>query len=75
MIECEDNGPGLPDKPEGWIWKPFTTTRTKGGSGLGLYIVSDAVIWYGGSKSASKAEIFESGSKFRIVIPEVVLDG
>ena len=72
IIECEDNGPGLPDKPEGWIWLPFNSTRSGGGSGLGLYIVSDAVIWYGGKYSAIKSKLFDCGSLFRISIPGVV---
>jgi nitrogen-specific signal transduction histidine kinase len=42
VLGCEDNGPSLPDKPEGWIWEPFNSTKPNG-SGMGLYIVSDGV--------------------------------
>jgi signal transduction histidine kinase len=72
VLECEDNGPGLPDKPTGWIWAPFNTTRKGGGSGLGLWIVSDIVTWYGGTKKATKSEIFDTGAKFEVRLPEVV---
>ena len=74
VVECEDNGPGLPDKPEGWIWIPYNSTRSGGGSGLGLYIVADIVDWYGGHYSAGEAKRYTSGSLFRIKFPEVVLD-
>ncbi len=73
VIECEDNGPGLPNKPEGWIWAPFNSTKEKGGSGLGLFIVSDAATWYRGTCSATQSEAFDSGAKFRVVLPEVVV--
>jgi len=73
-VECEDNGPGLPDKPDGWIWVPFNSTRSGGGSGLGLYVVSDAVNWYGGTYSAEGSKLYKSGSLFRLVFPGVVLN-
>jgi len=72
VIECEDNGPGLPDQPEGWIWEPFNSTRGKGGSGLGLFIVAQATIWYGGTYEGMPAKSFKSGARFRIVLPNVV---
>ncbi len=72
LIECEDNGPGLPDKPEGWIWEPFNSTRRGGGSGLGLWIVSDLVTWYGGTKEATETKHFSSGALFRITLPRIV---
>jgi len=72
-ITCEDNGPGLPDKPKDWIWQLFNSTRKGQGSGLGLYIVSDIVAWYGGTKSASKAEFFRTGARFEIVLKEVIV--
>ncbi len=72
VIVCEDNGPGLPSRPEGWIWAPFNSTREGGGSGLGLYIVSDAVIWYAGTYEAHPAVKFPSGARFKIILPEVV---
>lgn len=70
VITCEDNGPGLPDKPEGWIWEAFNTTKPNG-SGLGLYIVSDIVAWYSGTKFATASKRFASGALFRITLPGV----
>jgi hypothetical protein len=72
VIACEDNGPGLPDKPEGWIWEAYNTTKPNG-SGLGLYIVSDIVAWYSGAKAATASTRFKSGALFRITLPGVVV--
>jgi signal transduction histidine kinase len=70
VIEVEDNGPGLPNKPEGWIWEPYNTTKPNG-SGLGLYIVSDIVTWYAGTKEAMASKRFKSGALFRITLAGV----
>ncbi len=75
VLECEDNGPGLPDKPKGWIWQPFNSTREEGGSGLGLWIVADVATWYAGSYSASVSTRFSQGSMFSVVLPGVVPSG
>jgi hypothetical protein len=73
VIECEDNGPGLPEKPEGWIWEAFNTTKPNG-SGLGLYIVSDIVAWYSGTKVAQPSSRFKTGALFHVVLSGVVAD-
>jgi anti-sigma regulatory factor (Ser/Thr protein kinase) len=72
-LSCEDNGPGLPDKPEGWIWGAYNSTKSNG-SGLGLYIISDVVSWYGGKKSAGPSSRFLSGARFDVTLPGVVRD-
>ena len=71
ILECEDNGPGLPDRPENWIWEAYNTTKPNG-SGLGLYIISDIVSWYSGSKVAQPSVRFRSGALFRITLMGVV---
>jgi len=73
-ITCEDNGPGLPDKPEDWMWQPFNSTRKDSGSGLGLYIISDIVTWYGGTKKAEKSGLFKTGARFEITLEGVISD-
>jgi signal transduction histidine kinase len=73
IIECEDNGPGLPGKPEDWIWEAYNTTKPNG-SGLGLYIVSDIVAWYAGTKSAQSSTRFSTGALFHIVLAGVVVN-
>ena len=70
-ISCEDNGPGLPDKIQDWIWAPYNTTKP-GGSGLGLYIVADTVASYAGTKSAGPSTRFPTGTMFKITLPEVL---
>ena len=72
VIECEDNGPGLPDKPEDWIWEAYNTTKPNG-SGLGLYIVSDIVAWYSGTRIAQPSTRFKTGALFHITLREVVI--
>ena len=71
IIECEDNGPGLPDVSPDWIWAPFNSTRIGGGSGLGLYVVSDIVSWYGGTKDAGPTKRFATGAKFVVKLEGV----
>jgi len=73
IIQCEDNGPGLPDKPIGWIWQQFTSTRKPAGSGLGLFIISEIVTYYGGMKIASSSQKYSSGAHFYIQIKDVVV--
>jgi signal transduction histidine kinase len=73
VIECEDNGPGLPDKPEEWIWEAYNTTKPNG-SGLGLYIVSDIVAWYSGTKTAQPSTRFKTGALFHATLRGVVVN-
>jgi signal transduction histidine kinase len=70
-LSCEDNGPGLPDKPPGWIWEAYNTTKSNG-SGLGLYIVSDIVAWYAGTKTAGPSTRFKTGARLEITLPGVI---
>ncbi|OGD60431.1 hypothetical protein A3K78_09135 [Candidatus Bathyarchaeota archaeon RBG_13_52_12] len=72
IIQCEDNGPGLPEKPLGWIWQQFTTTRTPGGSGLGLFIISEIVTYYSGMKIASSSKSFPTGAHFYVQLKDVI---
>lgn len=74
IILCEDNGPGLPDKPEGWIWLPFNSTRKGGGSGLGLSIISDVVTYYSGTKFAGNSTRYKTGAKFEFLLKDVVIN-
>ncbi len=40
LIECADNGKGVPESKKDWIFKPLKTTASEGkGSGLGLFII------------------------------------
>jgi signal transduction histidine kinase len=42
VVTIRDNGPGLPDVPQGRLLDPFFTTKP-GGTGLGLYISASIV--------------------------------
>jgi C4-dicarboxylate-specific signal transduction histidine kinase len=79
VLVVEDDGPGLPaDRPSNWIWELFSSSRgqgtedDEGGSGIGLWIVSDLVIGLGGTAVAGPSKSFETGARFEIVIPKVV---
>jgi two-component system, OmpR family, sensor kinase len=57
QIEVRDNGPGMPDEDARRVFERFyradpARTRTSGGSGLGLSIVSALVAAHGGTVSA-----------------------
>ncbi len=47
-IEVCDTGPGLPQKAQETLFKPFSTTAKKGGTGLGLAICSEILRGHGG---------------------------
>jgi signal transduction histidine kinase len=56
-VECEhgltkllvaDNGPGLPQKVQDNLFRPFTGTGRRGGTGLGLAIARDLIRAHGG---------------------------
>jgi two-component system sensor histidine kinase RstB len=53
FIAVEDDGPGIPEKDRERVFQPFTRlddsrTRSSGGYGLGLSIVSRIAFWFGG---------------------------
>jgi C4-dicarboxylate-specific signal transduction histidine kinase len=72
ILQVDDNGPGLPNKPDGWIWERDNSTRgTEGGSGLGLWIVQDIARGMGGWATAAATKKFGTGAEFRIAFPGV----
>lgn len=71
-LMVEDTGIGIPDKDMEHIFSRFyrvdkARSREAGGSGLGLSIVHDAVIGYGGSISAEHRETV--GTRFTVLFP------
>lgn len=57
QFECHDTGPGFDKKEEELMFKPFsqidgTSTRTHGGSGLGLVISRQLIELHGGEMNA-----------------------
>ncbi|MDY6844411.1 MAG: ATP-binding protein, partial [Thermodesulfobacteriota bacterium] len=52
LIECKDNGHGIPQKLKNEIFKPFFTTKEVGqGTGLGLYIAYEIIKRHKGNLS------------------------
>lgn len=66
-IVVADSGPGLPEKVQQNLYKPFITTKQNGHSGLGLSIVQRIVKDLGGSLSCVTSA--EQGTSFTIFLP------
>ncbi len=72
LLITEDTGVGIPEDDLPFIFDRFyrvdkARSREAGGSGLGLSIVRDAVLRYGGTVEASSRE--EGGSRFIVRFP------
>ncbi|MDP3180032.1 MAG: HAMP domain-containing sensor histidine kinase, partial [Spirochaetaceae bacterium] len=66
-IAYRDDGVGIPGENLGQIFKPFfTTARARGGTGMGLYIVSNLVARLGGELSCESEP--GQGARFRILL-------
>jgi HD-like signal output (HDOD) protein/signal transduction histidine kinase len=66
-LTIRDDGPGLPDAILSQLFKPFTSTKGKGHSGLGLSIVSSLVTELKGSVKCASDK--ECGTLFTITLP------
>lgn len=71
-IRVGDNGPGLPDKAQEFLFRPFTGSARKGGTGLGLAIAADLIRGHGGSLELVRSD--PDGSQFMIHIPREIAD-
>ncbi|WP_378946278.1 sensor histidine kinase [Paracoccus sp. R86501] len=69
-IRVGDSGPGLPDKAKEYLFKPFTGSTRRGGTGLGLTIAADLVRGHGGTLELLRSDA--EGSQFCIQIPRGV---
>lgn len=67
-VDVEDDGPGLPQKAQDHLFEPFASSTRSDGTGLGLVIVRDVLRAHGGD--VNLLETNESGTTFRILIPE-----
>ncbi len=61
ILVVEDDGPGIPEESRARIFEPFTRlddsrTRSTGGYGLGLSIVSRIAFWFGGTIQVTRSE-------------------
>ena len=65
ILKVKDNGTGIPDADKEKIFEPKFTTKTSG-SGLGLAMVKNIVLSYGGSIHFT-SEIGK-GSEFTVIL-------
>ena len=66
-IRVGDTGPGLPERAREYLFKPFSGSVRKGGTGLGLTIAADLIRGHGGRLELVRST--EEGSEFMIHIP------
>ena len=67
IIEVSDTGPGLPQKAQETLFKPFSTSAKKGGTGLGLAICAEILRGHGG-----RLELVQTGPEgttFALFLP------
>jgi PAS domain S-box-containing protein len=75
VLEVADNGIGIPPEQQGRLFQMFTqlhhsTTRAKGGLGIGLSLVKNLVQMHGGTVSVASGGLDE-GSTFTVELPLV----
>ena len=67
IIDIVDDGPGLPERAQANLFRPFTGSARSGGTGLGLAIARDLVRAHGGELTLVATS--SRGTHFRISIP------
>lgn len=66
-IECEDNGPGVPEQDREQIFDLFYSTKGSRGTGLGLAVSHKIVQEHGGTIEVSRGSL--GGALFRVLLP------
>ena len=72
IIDCADNGPGMPQSVQARLFTPFTTSSV-GSIGLGLCIAREAALIHGGDLQLLKSD--SSGTTFRLHLPPISVKG
>ncbi|RJE78850.1 HAMP domain-containing sensor histidine kinase [Paracoccus sp. JM45] len=72
-IRLGDSGPGLPEKAREHLFKPFSGSTRRGGTGLGLTIAADLIRGHGGKLELLRSDA--EGSQFKIQIPRGLAGG
>jgi two-component system, NtrC family, sensor kinase len=73
VIAVTDNGPGIDERLQAQIFRPYFTTRAQGeGTGLGLSISSDIIHRFGGDLTVRSAK--GSGAAFLISLKKTDTD-
>ena len=71
ILECEDEGSGIPDSLLEKVFEPFFTTRSEvGGTGLGLSVARGIVRDAGGEIEIESRQ--GSGAAVRVVLPAIM---
>ena len=71
-IEVSDDGPGIPLVHQEGLFRPMTTTKGEGHSGIGLSIVKELVEELGGSIGFNSSE--GTGTSFRLLLPRILAE-
>jgi signal transduction histidine kinase len=66
-----DDGPGLPDKVQKNLFKPFTGSGRRGGTGLGLAIARDLIRAHGGDLVVKRTDQWGTVFKMGLATTEV----
>jgi signal transduction histidine kinase len=70
VITVEDNGIGIDDKYKTDVFSLFTRATQKNvGSGIGLYMVKEAVEQMGGTIELKSA--FNEGTSMKVILPSI----
>jgi len=65
MVSVQDNGEGIPEDIQGYLFDPFVTTKPRG-SGLGLALVAKIIDDHGG---IIELDSHQSKTVFRVMLP------
>jgi PAS domain S-box-containing protein len=69
LVSFEDEGDGIPLEVQGKIFKPFFTTKSERGNGLGLWASKRMVERHGGSISFASRSAQHRGTRFDVFLP------
>jgi signal transduction histidine kinase len=72
LIDVADDGPGVAERVQANLFKPFGATTRQDGTGLGLAIARDVMRAHGGD--IALAETGPQGSIFRLTLPDSLAD-
>jgi PAS domain S-box-containing protein len=75
-VTVADTGMGIPQENLGRMFEPFFTTKTGAGTGLGLWVVQQFVLSWGGTVEVrSETGSTRHGTTFTIFLPRVTAPG
>jgi signal transduction histidine kinase len=72
LVRIKDQGPGISEAMRAKLFKPFYTTRSNGGTGLGLWISREMVERVGGSLVFQSEPSRRPGTEFIVTLPLAV---